>query len=38
MPVLDGNIAMQKIREFNKDVKIIVQTAHAFKAEREKAF
>lgn len=37
MPGMDGYEATKKIREFNKDVIIIAQTAHAFKGEREKA-
>jgi signal transduction histidine kinase/CheY-like chemotaxis protein len=37
MPGMDGYETTRKIREFNKDVIIIAQTAHAFKGEREKA-
>ena len=37
MPVMDGYEATQKIREFNKDVIIIGQTAHAFEGFRERA-
>jgi CheY-like chemotaxis protein len=37
MPVMDGYEATQKIREFNKDVIIIAQTAHVLENDREKA-
>lgn len=37
MPVMDGYIATQKIREFNKDIVIIAQTAYAIAGDREKA-
>jgi CheY-like chemotaxis protein len=37
MPVLDGYEATKLIREFNKDVIIIAQTAFGFDGEREKA-
>ena len=36
MPVMDGFEATKKIREINKDVVIIAQTAHALKDDREK--
>jgi CheY-like chemotaxis protein len=36
MPEMDGMEATQKIREFNKDVIIIAQTAYGFAADREK--
>jgi PAS domain S-box-containing protein len=36
MPVMDGNEAARAIREFDKEVKIIAQTAHAFPGDREK--
>ncbi|MBW6457934.1 MAG: response regulator, partial [FCB group bacterium] len=36
MPVMDGYEAAQKIREFNKDLIIIAQTAHAFIEDRDK--
>jgi PAS domain S-box-containing protein len=36
MPVMDGYEAAQKIREFNKDIIIIAQTAHAFTEDRDK--
>jgi CheY-like chemotaxis protein len=37
MPVMDGYDATQKIREFNKKVIIIAQTAYALAGDREKA-
>ncbi len=37
MPVMDGNEATRKIREFNKDVIIIAQTAYAFPGDKENA-
>jgi hypothetical protein len=37
MPQLNGYIATQKIREFNKDVIIIAQTANGLLGDREKA-
>jgi PAS domain S-box-containing protein len=37
MPEMDGYEATSKIREFNKDVIIIVQTAYASDREREKS-
>ena len=37
MPVMGGYKATRKIREFNKDVIIIAQTAHALVGDREKA-
>ena len=37
MPGMDGNEATCKIRQFNKDVIIIAQTAYAFSVDREKA-
>jgi len=37
MPVMDGYEACRKIRQFNKDVVIIAQTANAFADERDKA-
>jgi PAS domain S-box-containing protein len=36
MPVMDGYTATKKIREFNKDVIIIAQTAYALTGEKEK--
>ncbi len=37
MPEMDGYEASRKIREFNKDVLIIAQTAFALQGDREKA-
>ncbi|RLD51689.1 MAG: hybrid sensor histidine kinase/response regulator [Bacteroidetes bacterium] len=37
MPEMNGYVATQKIREFNKDVIIIAQTAYALAGDREKA-
>ncbi len=37
MPLMDGYEATRKIREFNKDVYIIAQTAYALGGDREKA-
>ena len=37
MPVMDGYVATQRIRKFNKDVLIIAQTAYAIAGDREKA-
>lgn len=37
MPKMDGYEATQKIREFNKDVIIIMQTAYAMAGDKEKA-
>ena len=37
MPEMDGYVATQKIREFNKNVIIIAQTAYALAGDREKA-
>ncbi|WP_299525558.1 ATP-binding protein [uncultured Lutibacter sp.] len=37
MPVMDGYSATQQIRQFNKDVIIIAQTAYGFAGDREKA-
>ncbi|MCF8303690.1 MAG: tetratricopeptide repeat protein [Bacteroidales bacterium] len=37
MPVMDGYEATRKIREFNKEVKIIAQTAYALEGDRERA-
>jgi CheY-like chemotaxis protein len=36
MPVMDGNEATRQIRQFNKDVIIIAQTASGFSDDREK--
>jgi CheY-like chemotaxis protein len=37
MPKMDGNEATRQIRQFNKDVIIIAQTAFAFPGDKEKA-
>jgi signal transduction histidine kinase/CheY-like chemotaxis protein len=37
LPVMDGYETTRKIREFNQRVKIIAQTAYAFKRDRNKA-
>ncbi len=37
IPVMDGNEATRNIRQFNKDVIIIAQTAYAFSGDKEKA-
>ncbi|MBU1013754.1 MAG: response regulator [Bacteroidetes bacterium] len=37
MPFLNGYEATQQIRQFNKDIIIIAQTAHALPGDREKA-
>jgi PAS domain S-box-containing protein len=37
MPQMDGNEATRQIRQFNKDVIIIAQTAYAFSGDYEKA-
>ena len=37
MPVMDGYEASRKIREFNKDVVIMAQTAYALAGDRKKA-
>lgn len=37
MPDMDGYTAARQIREFNKDLVIIAQTAFAMKGDREKA-
>jgi PAS domain S-box-containing protein len=36
MPEMDGNEATHQIRQFNKDVIIIAQTAYGFSSDREK--
>ena len=37
MPIMDGNEATRQIRQFNKDVIIIAQTAYAFTGDSDKA-
>jgi len=37
MPVMDGYEATQQIRQFNKDVIIIAQTAYGLSGDKEKA-
>jgi CheY-like chemotaxis protein len=37
MPKMNGIEATELIREFNKDVRIIFQSAHALSEEKEKA-
>ena len=37
MPLMHGNEAIREIREFNKDVYIIAQTAYAYAEDRKKA-
>ena len=37
MPEMSGDEATRQIRQFNKDLIIIAQTAHAFEGDREKA-
>jgi CheY-like chemotaxis protein len=37
MPRMDGNEATRQIRQFNKDVIIIAQTAYAFSGDSEKS-
>ncbi|MCA1757856.1 MAG: PAS domain S-box protein [Bacteroidales bacterium] len=37
MPEMDGYVATRKIREFNKEVVIIAQTAYALAGDREKS-
>ena len=37
MPIMNGYDATRKIREFNKEVLIIAQTAFAMEGDREKA-
>ncbi|MFZ4400355.1 MAG: ATP-binding protein [Bacteroidales bacterium] len=37
MPLLDGYIATKQIRQFNKDIIIIAQTAYALISDRERA-
>jgi hypothetical protein len=37
MPQMDGNEATRQIRQFNKEVIIVAQTAYAFSGDKEKA-
>jgi CheY-like chemotaxis protein/nitrogen-specific signal transduction histidine kinase len=37
MPIMDGNEATRQIRQFNKDIIILAQTAYAFSGDKEKA-
>jgi CheY-like chemotaxis protein len=37
MPVMNGHEATRQIRQFNKEVVIIAQTAFGFTGDREKA-
>ena len=37
MPVLNGYLATEEIRKFNKDVIVVAQTAYALEGEKEKA-
>jgi CheY-like chemotaxis protein len=37
MPKMDGNEATRQIRQFNKDIIIIAQTAYAFEGDNKKA-
>ncbi len=37
MPQMDGNEATRQIRQFNKDIIIIAQTAHSFSGDKERA-
>jgi CheY-like chemotaxis protein len=37
MPIMDGYEASQKIRQFNKEVVIIAQTAYGLNGDREKS-
>jgi CheY-like chemotaxis protein len=37
MPEMDGYEAIRRIRQFNKKIFIIAQTAHALTGDREKA-
>jgi CheY-like chemotaxis protein len=37
MPEMDGYEATRQIRQFNKDVVIIAQTAYGLKGDKEKA-
>lgn len=38
MPMMNGLVATQHIREFNPDIPIIAQTAYAFKEDKEEIF
>jgi CheY-like chemotaxis protein len=38
LPIMNGLEATQKIKEYNKDIPIIVITAYAFPEDKEKAF